>query len=187
MAADYFPILVFSLTGLILVDKFLKEYGYQKAIADLKFFFILLIIFVIFLIIFLIIIKRYADSLEQDSIKIIQKISSLEKKSEIEPIEIEKEIETKYPSKKVKIEIEDININLDLNKRLFWHRYLNKHEIEYLKDKHYVIRTYKNYFTNKKERFALKPNSNESDIHAFVVLLIEHYLSEKYNLNTKLF
>jgi len=177
MDDDYFILLVLAVAGFAVFDRFLKEYGYERLISDIKSILITFTILVIFVIVLIIVIKLIIE-FRKKPVKIVKEIVRVP-----EEVIISRTIKRLPPKKEIKEEIiSDTIIKVDTDKRLFWCKYLNKDEIYYLKNKNYVVRIFKNYFTNKKEKFVFRPNSNESDIHSYVTLLIEHYLKEKYKI-----
>lgn len=175
---NVFGILVFVLGALVVINKALSEYGYEKAVSDARNIFVLLIIFVIIaIVLFLILkanIKKIVNWYQTRHPFVITKEIIVEKLA----IQIEEEIPEPLLPEKEPV-IEDINITIDKDKRFFWFNKLDKHEVEYLKNKKYIVRTYVNPFKKQKETFVFKPYANEGAIHAFIVLLIAHYLNDK--------
>lgn len=177
MEDDQFIFLVMAISGFAVFYKFLKEYTYQRLISDIKSALIMIVIFGIIILLFTFIIKLIIE-FRREPIKIVKEIVRVP-----EEVIISRTVKRLPPEQKIKEEIiSDTIIKVDTDKRLFWCKSLNKDEIYYLKNKNYIERTFKNYFTNKKEKIIFRPNSNESDIHSYVVLLIEHYLKEKYKI-----
>lgn len=78
------------------------------------------------------------------------------------------------------------NINVDLDKRFYKRKDLNKYEIEYLIKEGYKPFLQKSIVTNKEEDYLLKPRHNESLNHMFVIYDIAEYL-EKNDINALLY
>ena len=183
MEDDYFIFLIFAIGGFAVFDRFLNKYGYERLISDIKSILITFSILVILVIILIIAIKLVIK-FRREPVKIVKEIVRVP-----DEVIISRTIKRLPPKKEVKEEIiSDIIIKVNTDKRLFWSKDLNKDEISYLKNKGYIERIFKNYFTNKKEKFVFRPNSNESDIHSYVVFLIEYYFKNKYKIeNVRIF
>lgn len=84
-------------------------------------------------------------------------------------------------SPKIKVEIK-----VDAEKGFYRHKDLSLPEIKYLLAKKYKISMQKSCFSNKKERYLLKPRFNEGVNHFFLIQDISNYLRSK-NLEVKIF
>src|SRR3989344_4040219 len=71
------------------------------------------------------------------------------------------------------------SINVDLDKRFYKEKELNKDEVEYLIKEGYRPFSQKSIVTNKLESYLLKPRHNESLNHMFVIYDIMEYLDKK--------
>ena len=177
-----FGILVVVFGAMVLINKALTEYGFDRAISDMRNLLILLVVVIVLGFIFFMLIRANAERIK-DLFKSKPIVVTKEIIVEKPAIKIDKDIPEPLLPKPEKI-IEDINITIDEDKRFFWFSKLDKHEVEYLKEYDYIIRTFVNPFKKKKEKFMFKPYSNEGDMHAFMVLLIAHYLKNKVeNMN----
>lgn len=71
------------------------------------------------------------------------------------------------------------DINVDLDRRFYRKRELNKDEVEYLLKEGYQSFEAKSIASGKKEDFILKPRHNESLNHMFVIYDIAEFLKKK--------
>lgn len=74
--------------------------------------------------------------------------------------------------------LEDVYIDLDEERKIHWDNKLNKHEIQYLLNEGYIIRSLTNPYKKKKEKFVIKTNGHESLMHGFVMQLTWYYLKD---------
>lgn len=79
-----------------------------------------------------------------------------------------------------------VNIRVDDNKRYFHKKNISKDEVEYLLNKDYKIKKYKNLLNGRMENFILLPRFNESFTHLFLVKHISEFL-EKNGIKTELY
>jgi predicted transcriptional regulator len=63
---------------------------------------------------------------------------------------------------------------------------LSKAEKEYLSKKRFIEEDYKNIFSNKKERYLVKPRFNETAPHCFLTYDIFNYLKQKNGIKNLL-
>ena len=91
-------------------------------------------------------------------------------------------------ARKVVKEVREIDIKLDLDKRFYVKKEILKEEIEFLLNHGYLISSQVSLFSNKNDEYLLKPNSNESSVHFFLIYEISEYIrkftDEVYNYNT---
>ncbi len=73
---------------------------------------------------------------------------------------------------------QNIKINVDENQRLFRLSKLSKNEVDFLLRKRYKEYSVKSIFSNKKERYMIKPRNNESQQHFFLTYDIANYLKK---------
>jgi len=69
-----------------------------------------------------------------------------------------------------------VSITVDKDKGFYKHSDLQLEDIKYLVRKHYLEYSFYSIISNKKERYILKPNYNESPQHFFLVHDIENYI-----------
>ena len=81
-------------------------------------------------------------------------------------------------TEQINIKGENISIKLDPDKGYFKYNDLKKEEIEYLLRKKYIVSKHKSIFSNRKEKYMLKPRFNESPTHFFYVKEIAEYLKK---------
>ena len=96
---------------------------------------------------------------------------------------IKKKLKTKIAKKKEK---NIVNITLDPDKAFFKYKGLKEEEINYLLRKGYIISRHRSIDGDKKEKYLLKPRSNESPSHFFYSYDIADYL-RKYTDKIELF
>lgn len=77
--------------------------------------------------------------------------------------------------------IKKVDIDLELDRRLFRHSELSFDEIKYLQHKGFRETTQKSIVTGKRERFLVKPRFNESVQHFFLTMDIANYLRRYTN------
>ncbi|MFA5061397.1 MAG: DUF87 domain-containing protein [Candidatus Pacearchaeota archaeon] len=85
---------------------------------------------------------------------------------------LENEIEEENETKK-------INVQVDASQRVHLTKNLSKAEKEYLSKKRFVEEDYKSIFSNKKEKYLIKPRFNETAPHCFLTFDIFNYLKQK--------
>jgi cell division protein FtsB len=79
-----------------------------------------------------------------------------------------------------------INIRVDEDKRYFHKKSISKDEVNYLLNKNYQIKKYKNLLNGRMENFVLNPRFNESFTHLFLVKNISEYL-EKNGIDNEIY
>lgn len=79
-----------------------------------------------------------------------------------------------------------VTIRVDEHKRYFHKKDISKDDVEYLLNKDYQIKKYKNLLSDKMEDFLLQPRFNESFTHLFLTYNISEFL-EKNGIETELF
>ena len=72
-----------------------------------------------------------------------------------------------------------VNIKVDTEKGFYKHRGLDLAEVKYLISKGYKESIQKSCFSNRKERYLLKPRFNETLSHYFLIMDIASYLKSK--------
>lgn len=73
----------------------------------------------------------------------------------------------------------NVIIKVDSSKGLFKYNSLNADEREYLEECGYKVSEHKSIFSNKLEKYMLRPNQNESPNHFFVIQDIRKFLESK--------
>ncbi len=84
------------------------------------------------------------------------------------------------------IESKKINIKVDYKKRVHLSKKLSKDEKEYLTKKGFREESLKSIYSNKQEKYFIKPRFNETSKHLFVTYDIAEFL-ESNNIKTELF
>lgn len=79
-----------------------------------------------------------------------------------------------------------VNIRVNENKRYFHKKNISKDEVNYLLNKDYQIKKYKNILNSRMENFVLQPRFNESFTHLYLVHNISEFL-EKNGIETELY
>lgn len=119
--------------------------------------------------------------MEDDHTKIRVKSSPEEHKViTSNPSEVEEREKTEKEAERLEkkpVKIARIKLNEDLG--CFKFSQLKKEEIEFLSNRGYKVSLQKSLLGTKKEKFLIKPRSNESDRHFFVIHDIKSYLESK--------
>ena len=189
MDDNAFALIILVGGATLIIQQALDNYGYERALNDLKILLIVIVVFVTIVVVIILLIKKliskakYAKCIKQYKRTTPKPLEeeTPEEKPKKEPTQIEK-ISIKQPIEEPEEEveeIEDINITIDPDKRFFWHKKYDKHTIQFLLNRKYIIRTRYNPFTRRKERFIFQPLPPEGETHAFYVLLIRHHIQNK--------
>ena len=118
--------------------------------------------------------------MEDDHTKIKVKASPEEHKViTTNPNEVTKREKVEKETKRLEEPKKEVQINLDDMLGCFKYSRLKKEEKDFLFRKGYKISMQKSILTNKLEKYLIRPRSNESDKHFFVIHDIKTYLEEK--------
>lgn len=97
--------------------------------------------------------------------------------NELLPVEIEEHEEEIVEQPILKV----VNIKVDETKGFFKKSEITEEEVEYLKNKGYIESTHMSIDTKSMERYLLKPASNESPSHFFLIQDICNYIKKFTN------
>jgi hypothetical protein len=177
---ELFTVLMIFLVIGIVSDTIMQKYGYSQLLDKLKIISVFFcVISFIFLFFFYLIELGFREQTKHKPLK----VEKMEEKEEIKPDVKEKYETIKLPkTKKVevpKIEQKETCIELDYNTYFYHKKDLDEDELEYLKNRKFVTKTFLNPFSNKKEKFVFKPRFNEGEMHGILCYLIEEFLLEK--------
>jgi hypothetical protein len=179
------------------ITKTIDNYGYNKLISQLKIVILIITSIGILILTIIFIIKKLVEKRKeaQQRKADIERIKNRKAKQEL-PIEETEELKRNIENttdesstetdEEEQTEMEDMNIELGEDVVFYRLKSLNEHEIYYLKNRDFIIRTRFNPFNNRKEEYIFKKNDNESEQHFLVTRFIFNYLKKRIE-NVKTF